>query len=112
MKKNKKNKISQIELKIEAITSMVNKLDLHVIMLAQKLATVLVPFDKFVEYTEFIQTCEKLREYTAEVEHKLSFEFYNMIGLKKILRVEFADLINKNREDITKILEYLKNDKT
>lgn len=90
------------------ITDLIYKCDAQQAMLLQKIERVLHPYDNFMGKTEIIQNFERLREYTAEVEHKISNEWYNNVGLKKILRREFADLISQNRKDIEKILETLK----
>ena len=100
--------MEEFERRYEPIVQMIYKCDMQQIMLLQKVERILDPFKLFVEKTEFQQITDRNREYTAEVEHKVSHEFYNNVGLKKVLRYEFGDLIHKNREEIIKILEILK----
>ena len=109
MRKKKliKEMFKEFERRYEPVVQLINKCDMQQIMLLQKVERVLDPFNHFVKKIDFEQETERLREYTEEVEHKVSHEFYNNVGLKKALRFEFADLINQNRTDINKILDSL-----
>lgn len=98
----------EFDRRYETVTDMVYKCDIQQNMLLQKIEKVLHPFNKFMEKREVIQNFERLREYVAEVESKVSFEYYNHVGLLKKLKHDFIKPINDNRDEILKILEILK----
>ena len=112
MRKKKliKKMFEEFERRYEPIVQTIYKCDAQQIMLLQKVERVLDPFKLFVKKVEFQQITDRNREYTAEVESKISNEWYNHVGLVQKLNHHFGDLIEINKNDIKKIKEVLKTE--
>lgn len=102
-----KRTFEEFDRRYQHLTDLINKYEVQVLMLTQKVERVLNPYDKFMTVTNFEQEMMQLRGYIQEVESKISNKWYNHVGLVEKLDHYFSEPISNNRKDIEKILERL-----
>ena len=105
-KKLLKKMFAEFDSRYQHLTDLINKYEVQVLMLTQKVERVLNPYNKFMTVTNFEQEKMQLRGYIREIESKISNKWYNHIGLVAKLDHYFSEPINKIGKILKKFLKY------